>query len=163
MSTQAESDEDAAEDESSSSSEDGSELSYTERSEVAQDPPPTVVEWGARIFSLIVVLGLLIYVVAAGMQSAEPPGFDLNVDESGIAQRGAAWVVPGSVRNIGDVAIADLVVTLVVEDAEGAVVEEVDLSLPLLGSGETTAGEFWIGSDPSTHDLSLDVASYRVP
>lgn len=172
MSTQSDSKDDSSDDGASqdvasqadnSDSEADSELSYTERSEVAQDPPPTVIEWGARIFSLIVVLGLIVYVVVAGMQSAAPPGFDLSIDESGIEQRGAAWVVPGSVRNTGDVAIADVVVTLVVEDSEGAVVEEVDLSLPLLGTGETSTGEFWIGSDPSTHVLSLDVASYRVP
>lgn len=150
-------------DNSGRSGESGSDMSYAERSEVAQDPPPTAIEWGARIFSVLVVLGLIIYVLVTGMQSSTPPDFELQINSTDIEQRGAAWVVPGTVRNIGDVSVADLVVTLVVEGPDGNAVEEVDLTLPLLGHGAQKMGEFWIGSDPSTHELKLEVASYNVP
>ena len=157
--------EDKDQSKSDSSQDDGGadDLSYTERSEVAQDPPPTAVEWGARIFSVLVVLGLIAYVLVSGMQSGTPPDFELQIKTADIDPRGAAWVVPGTVRNIGDVSVADLVITLVVEGPDGEPVEEVDLSVPLLGHGAQKLGEFWIGSDPATHQLSLEVASYNVP
>lgn len=150
---------------SDSSQDDGnaSDLTYPERSEVAQDPPPTAVEWGARVFSVLVVVGLIAYVLVSGMQSATPPDFELQVKTADIEPRGAAWVIPGTVRNVGDVSVADLVVTLVVQGPNGETVEEVDLSVPLLGHGAQKSGEFWIGSDPATHKLELEVASYNVP
>lgn len=138
------------------------ELSSAEKSQVEQDPPPTWVEWGARIFSLALVLGLVAYVIVVGLQSSAPIRFDTNVLEDEIEMRGDEWVVPVDITNRGGTSVEDLVVTMIVDDGAGSPIME-DLQIPLLGGSGQVRGEYWMDEDPTRASISFDISSYRVP
>lgn len=128
-----------------------------------EPPPPTLVEWGARGLSILLLLLLVGYVFSEALRPPTPTAFDYQVQASAIRQQGEEWVVPVTLRHRGSRSLLDLALTAQLTDGAGEVVEEIEVALPLLGAGESVALELWFSEDPRAHSLRFDVQGYRLP
>lgn len=138
-------------------------LTAVEKSQVRQDPPPTLIEWGVRLISGLLLLGLIGYVVWMAFQPSISPQFELEIDRGHIENRNGSWVVPVSVLNIGSVTAVELELTLELVDDEGNVVEAETLVFPLVGGQERVSGDYWFSEDPTPFELRFNVGGYRKP
>ncbi len=137
-------------------------LDPAEESTTAQDPPPTWLEWSARAVSAVLIVGLIGYLVQAGLGASDPAEFGFNVVQRDVRQAGGHWVLPVEIANQGDVSVADLAVTVELMDGDAVVTSEA-VTVPLLGRGASANVEFWLGADPSRHEVRFEVGSYLVP
>ncbi len=133
------------------------------RSTVAQDPPPTWIEWGVRAVSFALVAALVTYVLVTGFRSNDPPTFEFDIDRAAIEQRDGSWVVPVVMRNAGDVSVTDFEADLVVAAADGSIVERNTVHVEIFGHGASVDTEFRLTVDPRAHNLAVDIASYQLP
>lgn len=138
-------------------------LSDAEASLTEQDPPPTILEWSVRIGSLLILVGLTIYLIATGLLPTQPPKFDVAFDVEQSMQREGRWVLPVEVINVGTLAVEDLQLTLALVKPDGEVVEEISSTISLIGQNELFNLEFWLDEDPRNFDLEIKVNSYKVP
>lgn len=138
------------------------ELDQVEKSTTAQDPPPTIVEWGVRIVSLLILLVLTGYVVWQAVQPYEETTFTFEVKRDEIRFVDGAWAVPVHLVNKGTPSLEDLAVAVELADAAGNVVEKEALTFPLVGEGEGLDAEVWFDRDPSDYQVRLDVTGYRM-
>lgn len=125
--------------------------------------PPTLVEWAARVVSLLLLLLLVGFVLTEALRPPTPISFDYHVQTSAIHQQGEAWVVPVTLRNQGSRSAQELSFLAQLTNTAGEPVEEIEVSLPLLGAGEAVGLELWFSEDPRSHTLIFDVQSYRLP
>lgn len=146
-----------------SSNSDGDSQNQTAQNQTHQDPPPTIVEWSARLVSLGAVLVLLGYVVISGFAATSPPTIETRVLLDEIEIRNGSWVVPVDVTNEGDVSVSDAEITLEVASADGTVVESESVVIALLGQGGTSSVEFWLSQEPEPDQISVEVGSYILP
>lgn len=125
--------------------------------------PPTLVEWGARVVSILLLVALVGYATRMGLQPTRAPVFEHEVQSSEIEQRGESWVVPVEITNTGNESVAELNITAELVDANDEVVDEADITFPLFGPEESEMVEFWFDEDPSEYKFRLNVGSYYKP
>lgn len=126
-----------------------------------QKPPPTLFSWAIRGISLLIILGLVGYFVAAALQPQEPPVFKFTVKNEKIEQRGTGWAVPVDVVNNGTMSVHALKVKATLTDHPDQPEESADIVL--MGPGETVTATFWFGEDPRGLGLELEVGAYLLP
>lgn len=135
----------------------------SDTSTTKQDPPPTMLEWGVRIASLVALLALTGYILFMAFQPPKETRFEYTVQRDDIAERDGEWVVPVRVKNTGSDSLLDLEVKLALVAADGSVVEEEVLSIPLIGRGESRRTVYWFARDPAPYELRFDVTGYKLP
>ena len=125
--------------------------------------PPTIVEWGARAVSLLLLALLIGYTVRMALQPREPPHFEYEVRTEQIEERDGSWVVPIEVRNLSNAGVIELTVVAELVDENDIVVDEADLPLPLFGPGESIDVEVWFDENPADYELQFNVDGYITP
>jgi uncharacterized protein (TIGR02588 family) len=131
-------------------------------SDEREPPPPTIVEWSGHLLSILLLLTLVGYVGWMAFQPSTPIAFDYRVLKEEISERGGSWVLPVEVHNQGSSGILDILITAELKDGE-EVVDQADISLPLLGPDESVRVELWFDEDPRRYTLSFNVGSYALP
>jgi uncharacterized protein (TIGR02588 family) len=125
-------------------------------------PPRTTAEWWMLGASSLLI-GLVLAIVLVSWVSG-PSGKPVLVASSTgeVSRDGGAYRVPFEVRNDGG-ETADQVQVVASLEVDGEVVGEGEQSFMFLSGGETESGEFLFEVDPTTGDLTIEVASYATP
>lgn len=130
---------------------------------LAQEPPPTLLEWTVRGISAAVLLALFLYMVWAALQPAAEAEILVDINRGQIEPRGSSWVVPVDIVNQSGNAVSDVVFSVALVDDDGEVVEEESATIGLLGQRESAAAELWFDANPNDYTLRADVGSYKFP
>jgi uncharacterized protein (TIGR02588 family) len=118
------------------------------------------VEWtvlGASVVAIIALVGVLVF---EGLVSDGPanPTVDLRPDEG--YQGGIGWIIPASVRNLGDESAEAVVI-----EAEATIEGEPEISeieVPFVPAGSTVDVAFAFSVRPEA-DVTIRLVSFRVP
>ncbi len=130
---------------------------------VVEALPPTLVEWSGYLLSALLLSSLMGYVLWGAFQEPAPIAFDYQVGSEQLREHGGGWVLPIDIHNQGGEGILDLTITAELLDDEGEVIDEAEISLPLLGPDETASVEVGFDEDPRLHTLNFNVGSYTLP
>jgi uncharacterized protein (TIGR02588 family) len=143
--------------------------SETNQSSAAADspdtyPPRSPAEWisfSIASFILAIVVGLAGYLWLGQEQNQEPP--DLHVSTTqGIRQSSGQFYVPFKIENIGG-QTAESVQVIAELRINGTVAEEGEQLIDFLASHELEEGAFIFTRDPQAGELTVRVASYKLP
>lgn len=127
-------------------------------------PPPTLVEWSFRGFSLLLVLSLIGYFIHEALQPEIRPEFSIHVKEDKIRQVNNRWVVPVEVSNKGTLDVHHLKIQAKLILSEDPRQEETENSeIPLLGCDEQVSLEFWFTHSPKVYPFECQAGSYLLP
>jgi uncharacterized protein (TIGR02588 family) len=140
-------------------SEQAQSLDQTEPQQAKRSPA----EWITfSIASLILaaVIGLVVY-VSFDPQNQQPPVLSVQRD-SAIRESGGQFYVPFSIINTGG-DTAESVQIIAELQINGEVVEEGEQSIDFLSSNETEEGAFVFSRNPNEGELTIRVASYKLP
>lgn len=105
------------------------------------------------------VIGLVGYIWATG--DTQPPVLDAEITPE-VREAGGQFYIPFSVTNSGG-GTADSVQVIAELRVNGEVVETGEQQFDFLSGGEKAEGAFVFRRNPAQGDLSLRVASYRLP
>lgn len=140
-----------------------SELSEDEKSQTAQDPPPTALGWAARGVSVGLVLALLGYLLFTGLGATETALLEARAETEKIQQLNGQWMVPAVIENVGDLSVEAATVTLSLVAEDGEVIESEDVTIALLGQDGSVDVQYWFNSDPGDYELEFDTGGLVVP
>lgn len=124
-------------------------------------PQRTPAEWTTFIIAtllLLAVVGLLLYDWLATPQS--PP--NLQVTQGEVWQTNDQFYVPFTLQNTGG-DTAETVQVIAELSIDGQVIEDGEQQFDFLAGNETQEGAFIFTQDPAEGELSLRVASYKLP
>jgi uncharacterized protein (TIGR02588 family) len=130
--------------------------------DVADKPPRSPAEWtsfGIALLILATIVGLVIYQWLT--QKNQPPLLSVSTS-SEIRQVPGQFYVPFEVKNIGG-ETAESVQVIAELRIDGEVEESGEQQIDFLASGETEEGAFVFSRDPRQGELSMRVASYKLP
>lgn len=127
-------------------------------------PPRSPAEWisfSIASFILAIVIGLAGYLWLGQEQNQEPP--DLHVSTTqGIRQSSGQFYVPFKIENIGG-QTAEAVQVIAELRINGSVEEEGEQLIDFLASHEIEEGAFIFTRNPQEGELTIRVASYKLP
>ncbi len=124
--------------------------------------PRTLAEWttsGIAIAILAGIAGLIAYSWLAGED--QPPVLTVS-QNSATRQAKGSFYVPFSIRNTGSKTAESVQVTAELR-INGQVQATGEQQIEFLSAGETEEGAFVFNRDPSQSELTLRVASYKLP
>lgn len=130
--------------------------------QVKQRPPRSAAEWisfSIALFILAIVIGLIVYQWAT--QKNQPPVLSVTSNPE-IREVPGQFYVPFSVTNTGG-ETAESVQVMAELKIDGTVEETGEQQIDFLASGETEEGAFVFSRDPRGGQLSVRVASYKLP
>ncbi len=133
----------------------------TGRAKGKEDPAPTALVWLARFLSLGALLSIVSYLIFLIATDNRPAQFDIKSDFAALREQGGRYVLPVSIINDSTEAVTAVVVDAVLKTSGEP--EEMSLTLPLLGEGETARVEIVFDSRPTPDTLDVDVSSYQSP
>lgn len=126
-------------------------------------PKRTPAEWitfGIASCILVSVVGLVLY-AWWGTNYQNPP--EVAVMESGdVREAEGSYYVPFEVTNAGG-GTAESVQVIAELEVNGEVIESAEQQIDFLSGGETEEGAFVFSQDPQSGELTLRVASYKLP
>ncbi|MGF1481899.1 MAG: TIGR02588 family protein [Cyanophyceae cyanobacterium] len=115
------------------------------------------VSFGVAVVILSVIVGLVSYIWL--FQDHQPP--ILQVSSSEVRQASGQYYVPFSVTNTGGETAES--VQIVAELAVNGVIETGEQQIDFLSRNESEEGAFIFSRDPRQGNLTIRVASYRLP
>jgi uncharacterized protein (TIGR02588 family) len=119
-------------------------------------------EWTTLLISLAIIgglVGLVIWLSLSG--GAEPPRFTVSPHLEAVRQEADRYALPVSVQNAGGQAAQDTrVIAELAQTGEGSP-ETAEFTIDVLAGGETQEGTMYFNHDPTAHQLSVVVESYR--
>ena len=124
--------------------------------------PRSLAEWisfGIALLVLTTVVGLVIYSWATIQD--QPPILAVKTT-SDLRQAEGKFYIPFEVTNTGGGTVESVEVTAQLS-IDGQVVETGQTQIDFLSSGEVSSGAFIFNHDPAQGDLSIRVASYKLP
>jgi uncharacterized protein (TIGR02588 family) len=130
--------------------------------DVADKPPRSPAEWtsfGIALLILATIVGLVIYQWLT--QKNQPPILSVRTS-SEMRQIPGQFYIPFEVKNIGG-ETAESVQVIAELRINGEVEESGEQQIDFLASGETEEGAFVFSRDPRQGELSMRVASYKLP
>ena len=140
-------------------------LSEAEKSAVLQDPAPTIIEWSVRLISLLLILGLLVFFIYNALQPQVKSTVVFQVQTEKISQMEDSFRLPVKITNEGTGSVQGLKVraemTYMIEGKEKKEAE--DLTLLLMGPGESKGVVFVFDKDPRNYHVTFEVVSYLNP
>ena len=129
---------------------------------VEDKPPRSPAEWTTFSIALIIlaiIVGLVIYEWLT--QKHRPPVLSVT-SSSEIRQVPGQFYVPFEIKNSGG-ETAESVQVIAELRINGEVEESGEQQIDFLASGETEEGAFVFSRDPRQGELSMRVASYKLP
>ncbi len=126
-------------------------------------PPPTLVEWAARLVSVLLLFVLVGYLAWSGYQEEAPIAFGFTVLMEQLDERDGSWVLPVEVTNQGGTSIVNLYMVVELVDEASEVVEEIDLDIALMGHGQRQSFDLWWDRDPRDYEVRFNVERYERP
>ncbi|MDX2215062.1 MAG: TIGR02588 family protein [Oculatellaceae cyanobacterium bins.114] len=131
-----------------------------EQQERSQRTPAEWITFGISSGILISLIGLVFY-VWFGTNYQEDPA--ITVSTSGeVRETGGNYYVPFEVSNVGG-STAESVQIIAELEMNGEVTESAEQQIDFLSGGETEEGAFIFSEDPQVGDITLRVASYKLP
>jgi uncharacterized protein (TIGR02588 family) len=130
--------------------------------DVADKPPRSPAEWTTFSIALIIlatIVGLVIYEWLT--QKHRPPVLSVT-SSSEVRQVPGQFYVPFEIKNSGG-ETAESVQVIAELRINGEVEESGEQQIDFLASGETEEGAFVFSRDPRQGELSMRVASYKLP
>ena len=130
--------------------------------DVTDKPPRSPAEWtsfGIALLILATIVGLVVYQWLT--QKNQPPILSVSTS-SEMRQVPGQFYVPFEVKNIGG-ETAESVQVIAELRIDGEVEESGEQQIDFLASGETEEGAFVFSRDPRQGELSMRVASYKLP
>ena len=121
-----------------------------------KQPPPTWIEWTARITSAALVLALTGFVTYHAIVSNEPASISLEVDVDAARRVDAGWAMPVRAINDGDEGVTDVVFEVQQEGADPH-----SFLVPLLGPGVSHQMTVIVPAPPSSTPVRTAVLSYQ--
>ena len=131
------------------------------KAKAKENPAPTALVWTARILSLGALLSIVGYLFFMIATDNRPAQFEIRPDFDALREQGGRYVLPVSVINDSTDAVTAVVVDAVLD--AGGEPEEISLTLPLMGEGETARVEIVFDARPTPDTLDIDVSSYQSP
>jgi uncharacterized protein (TIGR02588 family) len=130
--------------------------------EAASEPRArSVAERTTLAISVILILGLLALVTYVSLTGgSEPPIVEAKPLETELRHEGESYYLLVAVTNRGGRTAEEVVVRAELTGSDGSV-EESELTLDFLAGGETREGTVIFTTDPSTGELTVDVASFQ--
>lgn len=129
---------------------------------VDEKPERSSAEWtsfGVALFILAAVIGLVVYEWLT--QEKQPPVLSVS-PSSEVREAPGQYYVPFSVENTGG-KTAESVQVIAELSINGEVEESGEQQIDFLASGETEEGAFVFSRDPRQGELTVRVASYKLP
>jgi uncharacterized protein (TIGR02588 family) len=121
----------------------------------------SVAEWTTLAISIILILGLLALVTYVSMTGGnEPPIVEARPLLDEMRHEGESFYLPVEVTNRGGRTAEEVVVQAELTGSDGSA-EESEFTLDFLAGGETREGTAVFATDPSTGELTVDVASFQ--
>lgn len=120
---------------------------------------PEWVSFTIASFIVAIVIGLVLFIWVT--QDHQPPVLSVTIN-SGIRQEQGQYYVPFSIENMGG-GTAESVQVIGELRIDGEVEESGEQQIDFLSSGETEEGAFVFSRNPAQGDLSIRVASYKLP
>ncbi len=118
-------------------------------------------EWTTLAISIILILGLLALVTYVSMTGGnEPPIVEARPLDQEIRHEGESYYLPVAVTNRGGHTAEEVVIQAELTGSDGSA-EESEFTLDFLAGGETREGTVIFTTDPSTGELTVDVASFQ--
>ena len=127
-----------------------------------QRPPRNLAEWVAfSIASLILgtIAGLVIYSWATKQE--RPPAFAINQGKE-VRESQGQFYIPFEISNTGGKTVESVQIVAELR-VNGQVEESGDQQIDFLSEGETEEGAFAFRQDPRKGELTVRVASYKLP
>jgi uncharacterized protein (TIGR02588 family) len=111
--------------------------------------------------SIILILGLLALVTYVSITGGnEPPIVEARPLDQEIRHEGESYYLPVAVTNQGGRTAEEVVIRAELAGSDGSP-EESEFTLDFLAGGETREGTAVFATDPSTGELTIDVASFQ--
>jgi uncharacterized protein (TIGR02588 family) len=121
----------------------------------------SVAEWTTLAISIILILGLLALVTYVSITGGdEPPIVAARSLPDEIRHEGEAYYLPVEVTNHGGRTAQEVLIKAELVAGDGSA-EETEFTLDFLAGGETREGTAVFATDPSTGELTIDVASFQ--
>ena len=121
----------------------------------------SVAEWTTLAISIVLILGLLALVTYVSITGGnEPPAIEARSLPAEIRHEGEAYYLPGAVTNRGGRPAQEVLIKAELVAGDGSA-EETEFTLDFLAGGETREGTAVFATDPSTGELTIDVASFQ--
>ncbi|HEY9653071.1 MAG TPA: TIGR02588 family protein [Coleofasciculaceae cyanobacterium] len=130
--------------------------------QVEQKPPRSAAEWISFSIALVIlaiIIGLIAYQWAT--QKHQPPVLSVTPNPE-IREAPGQFYVPFSVTNTGG-ETAESVQVMAELKINGTVEETGEQQIDFLASGETEEGAFVFSRDPREGQVTVRVASYKLP
>ncbi|HEY9597771.1 MAG TPA: TIGR02588 family protein [Cyanophyceae cyanobacterium] len=130
--------------------------------QVQQKPPRSAAEWisfSIALFILAIVIGLIVYQWAT--QKNQPPELSVKSNPE-IREAPGQFYMPFSVTNTGG-ETAESVQVIAELKINGTVEETGEQQIDFLASGETEEGAFVFSRNPREGQVTVRVASYKLP
>ncbi|PHN02194.1 hypothetical protein [Flavilitoribacter nigricans] len=139
-------------------------MSKAQSAKQKKAPPPTIVEWSVRGFSLLIIFSLIGYFLYGAFQAERKPEFLVEVKQDEIRQIGNRWVIPVDVSNKGTYDVHQLKIQARLKLPNGPEAYEAETSeVLLLGCDEKVSLEFSFAHDPLSHPFECQAVSYLLP
>ena len=126
-----------------------------------QVPPPTILSWSIRGFSVLLIVALLGYFIYSWAKPTVMPQIEFTPLVEKIEQRGTGWAVPVKIVNKGTMSVHALSVRGTLTAVAEQPAETLDILL--LGPNEQVQGTLWYDQDPRGKGLEMSVCSYLLP
>ncbi|HEX6288843.1 MAG TPA: TIGR02588 family protein [Herpetosiphonaceae bacterium] len=120
--------------------------------------PAEMVTFGVAVAILLMIAGLVIYDWVA--TPSTPPAISLTQSDT-IREIDGQFYVPFTIENTGGSTAESVQVSA--ELKIGDEVEEGEQQIDFLAAGETQEGAFVFSRDPAEGELTMRVASYKMP
>ncbi len=119
-----------------------------------------ILEWAVLSVSVVAIAVVVGILVVDGLAETQPanPTVDLRVDDG--YQGGGGWIIPASVRNLGNVA-AEAVVIEASAQVDGEI-ETSELVVDFVPAGTEVEIAFAFSLEPEG-DVTLRLVGFRVP
>ena len=124
-------------------------------------PPPSAVEWGARIASVSLMALLVGYLLYLCLRPQVPAQFDVAPDYARAELRNGVWVLPVEVSNSSTESVTDVAVEITLAGADGEVARST--TIYILGEGESAMVEMQFPERPTEGNTEAVVGSYQSP
>jgi uncharacterized protein (TIGR02588 family) len=118
-------------------------------------------EWTTLAISMILILGLLALVTYVSITGgSEPPIVEARPLPEEIRHEGESYYLPVTVTNRGGRTAEEVLIMAELVTGDGSA-EETEFTLDFLAGGETREGTAVFATDPSSGELTIDVASFQ--
>jgi uncharacterized protein (TIGR02588 family) len=121
----------------------------------------TAAEWTTLAISIFLILGLVALVTYVSVSGGnEPPIVEARPLLAEMRHEGESYFLPVTVMNRGGRTAEEVLVQAELIGSDGSP-EETEFTLDFLAGGETREGTVVFATDPSTGELTINVASFQ--